>query len=141
LVNVSDLITHIVYNELNPLRNEILSLKAQQNHNIKKVEDFKVEVVDPNIKCETLIEVIKSVKEFIGEEGKYVSWRESAKIAMEQYARGSERLFSALSVLRNKIACTANYALTHNGTVLSFDAIMTRLDFVWTAHTGKLWTN
>jgi len=32
---VSDLITHIVNNELNPLRNEIVSLKAQLNQNIK----------------------------------------------------------------------------------------------------------
>jgi len=36
-----------------------------------------------------------------------------------------------LLVLRNKIAGTANDALTHNGTVLSFDAIMARLDFVF----------
>jgi len=39
---VSDFITHIVNNELNPLRNEIVSLKAQLNHNIKKVEDFQI---------------------------------------------------------------------------------------------------
>jgi len=47
---------------------------------------------------------------------------------MGQYARGSERFFSALSILRNKISGTANDALTHNGTVLNFD-IMARLDF------------
>jgi len=50
---------------------------------------------------------------------------------MGQYARGSERFFSALSILRNKITGTANDALTHNGTVLNFDAIMARLDFVF----------
>jgi len=33
--------------------------------------------------------------------------------------------------LRNKITGTANDALAHNGTVLNFDAIMTRLDFVF----------
>jgi len=33
---VSELIAHIVNNELNPLRNEIVSLKAQLNQNIKK---------------------------------------------------------------------------------------------------------
>jgi len=126
---VNDLIVHIVNNELNPLRNEIVSLKAQLNQNIKKVEDFQVEVIDPNIKCETSIKIIKSVREFKGEEDKYVSWRESAEIAMEQYARGSERFFSALSILRKKITGTEKDALTHNGTVLSFDAIMARLDF------------
>jgi len=61
-----------------------------------------------------------------------VSWRESAEIAMWQYARGSERFFSALSILRKKITkITANDALTHNRTVLNFDAIMARLDFVF----------
>jgi len=74
---------------------------------------------------------MKSVKEFKGEEDKYVSWRESAEIAMGQYARGSERFFSAFSILRNKTAGKANSALTHNGTVLNFDAIMARLDFVF----------
>jgi len=48
---VNELIAHIVNNELNPLRNEIVSLKAQLNQNIKKVDDFQVEVIDPNIKC------------------------------------------------------------------------------------------
>jgi len=71
-----------------------VSLKAQLNQNIKKVEDFQVEVIEPNIKCETSFEIIK--------EGKYVSRRESAEIAMEQYARGSERFFSALSILTIK---------------------------------------
>jgi len=65
---VSDLIAHIVNNELNPLRNEIVSLKAQVNQNIKKVEDFQVEVINPNIKCETSFEIIKSAREFKGEE-------------------------------------------------------------------------
>jgi len=97
----------------------------------KKVEDFQVEAIDPNIKCETSFEIIKSVREFKGEEDKYVSWRESAEIAMEQYARGSEILFSALSLLRNKLAGSANDALTHNGTLLNVDAIMARLDFVF----------
>jgi len=49
---------------------------------------------------------------------------------MGQYARGSERFYSALSILRNKITGMANDALNHNGTVLNFDAIMARPDFV-----------
>jgi len=56
---VSDFIAHIVNNELSPLRNEIVSLKAQLNQYIKKVEDFLVEVIDPNFKCETSFEIIK----------------------------------------------------------------------------------
>jgi len=50
---------------------------------------------------------------------------------MGQYVRGSERFYSALSILRNKITGMANDALTHNGTVLNFDDIMARLDFVF----------
>jgi len=38
---------------------------------------------------------------------------------------------SALSILRNKITGMANDALTHNGTVINFDAIMATLDFVF----------
>jgi len=53
-----------------------MSLKAQLNQNIKKVEDFQVEVIYPNIKCETSFEIIKSFREFKGEEDKYVSGRE-----------------------------------------------------------------
>jgi len=52
--------------------------------------------------------IIKSVREYKGEEDKYVSWRESAEIAMGQYARGSERFYSALSILRIKITGMAN---------------------------------
>jgi len=126
---VIDLIAHIVNKELSPLKNEIVRLKAQLNQNIKEVEDFQVEVIYPNIKRETSFEIIKSAREFKGEEDKYVSWRESAEIGMGQYARGSERFLSALSILRNKLSGTANDALTHNGTVLNFDAIMARLDF------------
>jgi len=67
--------------------------------NIKKVEDFLVEVVDPNSNCEISFEIKKSVREFKGEEDKYVCWRKSAEIAMGQYAKGSEIVFS-MSILR-----------------------------------------
>jgi len=129
--NLQWLLAAKLITELNPLRNEIVSLKAQLNQDIKKVEDFQVEVIDPNIKFKTSFEIIKSVREFKGEEDKYVCWRKSAEIAMRQYARGSERFFSALLILRIKITGTANDALTHNGTVLNFDAILARLDFVF----------
>jgi len=129
--NVGDLIKQIVNFELNPLKEEIVNLRSQLSHKIKSVEDYQIEIIDPNIKCDTSYEIIKSVREYKGEEDKYVCWRESAEIAMGQYARGSERFYSALSILRNKITGMANDALTHNGTVLNFDAIMARLDFVF----------
>jgi len=131
MLSVGDLIKQIVNFELNPLREEIVNLRSQLSHKIKSVEDYQIEIIDPNIKCDTSYEIIKSVREYKGEEDKYVSWRESAEIAMGKYARGSERFYSALSILRNNITGTANDALTHNGTVLIFDAIMARLDFVF----------
>jgi len=54
-----------------------------------------------------------------------VSWRESAEIAMGQYARDST------VNLENQKAGTANDALTHNGTGINVDAIMARLGFVF----------
>jgi len=87
------------------------------SHKIKKVVDFQIEIIDPNIKCDTSYEIIKTVWEYKGEEEKYVSRRKSAKIAMGQYARGSKTFYSALSIIRNKITGMANDALTHNGAV------------------------
>jgi len=124
MLNVGDLIKQIVNFELNPLKEEIVNLRSQLSHKIKSVEDYQIEIIDPNIKCDTSYEIIKSFREYKGDEDKYVSWRESAEIE-------SERFFSALSIFRNKITGMANDALTHNGTVLNFDAIMARLDFVF----------
>jgi len=58
----------------------------------------------------------------MGDEEKYVSWRESAKIAVGQRARGSEKFYSALSILSTKITGMANNTLTHNGTVKWYGA-------------------
>jgi len=127
ILNVGDLIKQIVNFELNPLKEEIVNLRSQLSHKIKSVEDYQKEIIFPNIKCDTSYEIIKSVREYKGEEDKYVSWRESAEIAMGQYARGSERFYSALSILRNKITGMA----INNGTIFNFDAIMARLDFVF----------
>jgi len=74
---------------------EIVNLRSQLSHKIKSVEDYQIEIIDPNINIDTSYEIIKYVREYKGEEDKYVSWRESAEIAMGQYARGSERFYSA----------------------------------------------
>jgi len=50
---------------------------------------------------------------------------------MSQYIRKSKRYFAVLSILRNKITWKTNDTLTIHGTVLSFDAILARLDFVF----------
>jgi len=44
------------------------------SHKIKTVEDYQIEIIDPNSKCDTSYEIIKSFRECQGEEDKYVSW-------------------------------------------------------------------
>jgi len=70
--------------------------------NIKQVEDFLVEVVDPNSNCETSFEIKKSAREFKGEEDKYVCWRKSAEIAMQQYAKGLRDSFQHVNLKKKK---------------------------------------
>jgi len=61
---------------------EIVNLRSQLSHKIKSVEDYQIEIIDPNINIDTSYEIIKYVREYKGEEDKYVSWRESTEIAM-----------------------------------------------------------
>jgi len=49
----------------------------------------------------------------------------------QQYIRKSKRYFAALSMSRNKVTGKANDALTIHGTVLNFDAILDKFDFVF----------
>jgi len=50
MLNVGDLIIQIVNFELNPLKEEIINLRSQLSHKIKSVEDYQIEIIDPNIK-------------------------------------------------------------------------------------------
>jgi len=43
----------------------------------------------------------------------------------------SEQYFIALTILRNKIMGAAHDALTNHGSVLNFQAILSRLDFIY----------
>jgi len=85
------------------------------------VEDYKIQTIDPTIKSDTTLEVIKSLPKFTGEPTQYVCWREAAETVMSLYKIQSEQYFIALTILRNKIM----------GTVLNFRAILSRLDFIY----------
>jgi len=61
MINVGDLIKQIVHFELKPLKEKILNLRSQLSHKIKKVEDFQIEIIDPNIKCGTFYEIGKGM--------------------------------------------------------------------------------
>jgi len=43
-----------------------VNLRSQLSHKVKKVKDFQIEFIDPNIKCDTTYEIIKSVGEYKG---------------------------------------------------------------------------
>lgn len=104
------------------------SLGALTNSNT--VGEFEEEKINVTIRCDEPLDVIKSLPTFDGKNS-YVSWREAATNSMKIYAKGSKRYFSALTILRNKIVNDANDTLTNHGTVLNFDAIISRLDFAY----------
>lgn len=94
------------------------------------VGEFEEEHINVAMRCDEPLDVIKSMPTFDGKHS-YVSWREAATHSMKLYIRGSKRYYSALTILRNKIIDDANDILTNHGTVLNFDAIISRLDFAY----------
>lgn len=94
------------------------------------VGEFEEELINITVRCDEPLDVIKSMPTFDGKNS-YVSWREAATHSMNLYTRGSKRYYSALTILRNKIIDEANDTLTNHGTVLNFDAIISRLDFAY----------
>ncbi len=126
-----ELINRLISAQLGEVNKKIdgIELKIVSETNI--VEDYKLQEVDPNVKCETTLEVIKSLPEFTGEPTQYVGWREAAETVMSLYKIKSQQYFIALTILRNKIRGAAHDALTNHGTVLNFQAILSRLDFIY----------
>ncbi|EAL58749.1 gag protein [Wolbachia endosymbiont of Drosophila ananassae] len=127
----SDLIVRLIANNLTPLHEEIKTLRSLLDSKSNLVTEFQIEQIDDTIPCDETLEIVKSVPQFSGNLDNYVAWREAAETAMGLYVRKSRRYFVALTILRNKIVGKANDALTNHGTVLNFDAILARLDFVF----------
>jgi len=69
VTNNTMLIKPIVNFDLNPLK-EIKNLRSHLSHKVKTVEDYQIEIIDLSIKCDTSYEIIKSVREYKGEEDK-----------------------------------------------------------------------
>jgi len=61
MLNVGDLIKQIVNFALNPLKEEIVNLRSQLSHKIQSVEDYQIDILDPNINCDTSYEIIRSL--------------------------------------------------------------------------------
>lgn len=128
-----DVVSRLIAASTASLRSEVEQVKRQLQalSNSDNVAEYATESIDSTINCEESLDVIKSLPEFRGKINNYVSWREAANNSMSLYTRGSKKYFAALTILRNKITQDANNILTNHGTVLNFDAILSRLDFAF----------
>jgi len=95
------------------------------------MEDYKIQTIDKTKKCETTLEVVRSLPKFTGEITQYVDWREVAETAISLHKIQSEQYFIALTILRNKIMGAAHDALTNHGTARGTRIILSRLDFIY----------
>lgn len=97
------------------------------------VETYTEAQINPNIKCEECLDVVKSLPEFDGQQNNYVSWRQAAHAAYKIFERfeGSSKHYQALAIIRNKIRGSADGILASFNTVLNFKAIIARLDFTY----------
>lgn len=116
--------THDLKIEIEQLRLQLRNLTSTHN-----VTEFETQSIAETIQCNETLDIIKSLPEFNGKG--YVSWREAAHNTISLYVKGSRKYFAALTILRNKITQEANDTLTNHGTVLNFEAIISRLDFAY----------
>lgn len=112
---------------------KILALQNQVTINKPKVEKYSRVTINPLTNCDITLDAIKSLPEFFGHQGTYVSWREAAHNAYELFRRydGSERHYQAVTIIRNKVRGAADAVLSSFNTVLNFSAIISRLDFTY----------
>lgn len=112
---------------------KILAIQSQLALAKPKVQKFAKVTINPLVTCEITLDAIKSLPEFLGQPGTYVSWREAAHNAYELFRRydGSERHYQAVTILRNKVRGAADAVLSSFNTVLNFSAIIARLDFTY----------
>lgn len=112
---------------------KITAINSQLSATKPTVEKFSKVRINPLVPCDITLDAIKSLPEFFGLPGTYVSWREAAHNAYELFARydGSERHYQAVIILRNKVRGAADAVLSSFSTVLNFRAIIARLDFTY----------
>lgn len=141
---VDDIIAKALTDNNKLIQKSFLEQEARYKHEIDKLEgllssvginnsitEYATQTIDPTITCNEPLDVIKSLPEFSGSQTSYVSWREAAHNSIALYDIGSKKYFAALTIFRNKITQHANDILTNHGTVLNFNAIISRLDFAY----------
>jgi len=77
-----ELINRLINVQLNKVSRKIEGLKGKLATNANTVEDYKTQTIDPTIKCDTTLEVVKSLPKFTGKPTEYVGWREAAETVM-----------------------------------------------------------
>jgi len=94
--------------------------------------------VNPEVRCDLPLDIIKSVPEFSGTQEEYVAWRQAAIYAYDLFKpyNGRSAHYQALAILRNKIRGAAGALLVSHNTVLNFDAILARLDCTYSDKTS-----
>lgn len=129
----TEVVTRLIAENLSALRAEIRDLQNRVTSltGADSVVEYQTQNIDETIGCDESLDVVKSLPEFNGKANTYVSWREASQNCMSLYTKGSRRYFAALTILRNKITSYANDVLTNHGTVLNYDAIISRLDFAF----------
>lgn len=125
-------IRELINAQIGPLQARIneLTLNLGRLTGANSVTEYKTQTIDNTVRCDETLDVIKSLPTFDGKNS-YVSWREAATNSMMLYVRNSRKYYAALTIMRNKIIDDANDLLTNHGTVLNFDAILSRLDFAY----------
>lgn len=120
--------------ELEAVRGQVNALQIES----PQVEVYQRVTIDPTIRCEVKLDIVKSVPLFDGNHEQYVSWRQAAVDAYEIFKRyvGSEAHYEAVAILKNKVGGTARAVLTSHNTVLNFDAIIARLDCTYADKTS-----
>jgi len=81
---------------LNDVSRKIKGLEGKLATDANPVEDYKIQTIDPTIKCDTTLEVVKSLPKFTGEPTQNEGWREAAQTVMSLYKIQSEQYFIVL---------------------------------------------
>ncbi|KAH8244605.1 hypothetical protein KR038_007556, partial [Drosophila bunnanda] len=86
-----------------------------------------------SVECNEPLDAVKCLPEFTGTQETYVSWRQAAKAAYRIFKDyvNSSRHYHAVVIIRSKIRGPADAVLSSFGTVLNFNAIISRLDFTY----------
>ncbi|KAH8360901.1 hypothetical protein KR084_005032, partial [Drosophila pseudotakahashii] len=123
---------------INTLASEVAELRvapaaAQAPAPAPEIRVYAAIQIRDDVQCSEPLDAVKCLPEFAGAQEAYVSWRQAATAAYHIFRRydGSSRHYQAVIIIRSKIRGPADAVLSSFGTVLNFDAIVSRLDFTY----------